>query len=164
MVVVSYMLDYDTSLQNATDIIIKYNSYFIRKYDKSSLLNAWGVFLQDMTVSLENVTAIPKCNGFITKYGVYYKIRLSFSCTWCWIVNFCLWVIVGLVLHLLKSRDDWIDRITFLEKTTSFIFHLYFPVFRFYKSLSRSEAATLMWLLFEDSKVSSVYQSKLLVR
>ena len=36
----TFMTPYDTLLQNATDIIIKCDSYFITKCDKSLLQNA----------------------------------------------------------------------------------------------------------------------------
>ena len=52
---VSYLINYDTLLQNATDIITKCDSYFITKYDRSLLQNASGFF--------------------ITKCNVYYKVR-----------------------------------------------------------------------------------------
>ena len=37
MVVVSYLVHYDTLLQNATNVIAKCERYFITKWDKSSL-------------------------------------------------------------------------------------------------------------------------------
>ena len=53
VVAVSYLVHYDTLLQNAASIIAKWDSYFIEKCDKSLLQN-----------------------GFITKFPlkVYYKI------------------------------------------------------------------------------------------
>ena len=59
-VAVSYLILYDSLLQNATDIIAKCDSYFIAKCDRSLLQNA---------------TVITKCDDFITKYDRYYKIR-----------------------------------------------------------------------------------------
>ena len=58
---VSYLIRYDSLLQNATDIITKSDSYFIIKCDRSLLKNASGFLLQ-------NATDITKCD-------VYYKLR-----------------------------------------------------------------------------------------
>ena len=60
-VTVSYIIDYDNLLQNATGIITKFNSYFIIKCDKSLLQNVSGFLLQNATV--------------ITKCDVYYILR-----------------------------------------------------------------------------------------
>ena len=57
----SYLIHYDTLLQNVTDIITKSDSYFITKCDKSLLQNASGLLLQSATV--------------ITKCDVFYKLR-----------------------------------------------------------------------------------------
>ena len=59
-VTVSYLIRYDSLLQNATDIITKCDSYFIIKCDRSLLQNASGFLLQ-------NATVIIKCGNFITK-------------------------------------------------------------------------------------------------
>ena len=48
------MINYETLLQNATDIITKYGSYFITKYVRFF---------------------ITKCDRFITKCDSYYKLR-----------------------------------------------------------------------------------------
>ena len=71
---VSYLIHYDTLLQNATDIITRCYSYFITKCDKCLLQNAPGVLLQNATVSLQNATAVTKCVSFITKCDNYYKM------------------------------------------------------------------------------------------
>ena len=60
-VAVSYLIHYDSLLQNATDIITKCDSYFITKCGRSLLQNGSGFLLQYRTV--------------ITKYDVYYKLR-----------------------------------------------------------------------------------------
>ena len=62
------MINYDTLLQNATDIITKCDSYFITKCDRSLLQNASGFLLQNATILLQNATVITKCD-------VYYKLR-----------------------------------------------------------------------------------------
>ena len=62
------MINYDTLLLNATDIITKCDSYFLTKCDSSLLQNASVFLLQDATVLLQNATVI-------TKYDVYYKLR-----------------------------------------------------------------------------------------
>ena len=50
------MVHYDTLLQNMTDIIAKYDNYFIIKCNKGLLQNSSGALLQ-------NVTVITKCVG-----------------------------------------------------------------------------------------------------
>ena len=45
MVMILYLVYYDTSLQNETDIITKCDSYFITKCDKSLLQSALGFLL-----------------------------------------------------------------------------------------------------------------------
>ena len=52
------MINYDTLLQNATDIITKCDSYFITKCDRSLLKNVSGFLLQNATVLLQNATVI----------------------------------------------------------------------------------------------------------
>ena len=54
-------------LQNATDIITKWDSYFIAKCDRSLLQNTSGFLLQNETILLQNATVI-------TKWDVYYKL------------------------------------------------------------------------------------------
>ena len=49
-VTVSYSIRYDSLLQNATDVIIKCDSYFITKCDRSLLQNALGFLLLNATV------------------------------------------------------------------------------------------------------------------
>ena len=69
-VTVSYLIHYDTLLQNATDVITKCNSYFIKKCDRSLLQNVLGFLLP-------NATVITNCDDFTTKCYCYYKIRNS---------------------------------------------------------------------------------------
>ena len=73
-VTVSYLIRYDSLLQNATDIIAKCDSYFIIKCERSLLENASGFLLQNTTVLLENVTVFTNCDDFITKCDSYYKL------------------------------------------------------------------------------------------
>ena len=61
VVAVSYLVYYDTLLQNATDIITKCNNYFITKCDKYLLQNSSASFLQNATVLLQIATFITKC-------------------------------------------------------------------------------------------------------
>ena len=68
-VTVSYLIHYDSLLQNATDIITKCDSYFITKCDRNLLQNVSGFLLQ-------NATVITNCDNFITKCDRYYKLRL----------------------------------------------------------------------------------------
>ena len=64
-------------IQNATDVITRCDSNFTTKCDKSILQNASGFFLvQNATVLLQNVTVTTKCDDFVTKSDVYFKIRL----------------------------------------------------------------------------------------
>ena len=70
-VTVSYLIRYDSLLQNATDVITKCDSYFITKCDRSLLQNA--------TVLLQNATVIAKCDDFLTKCDSYYKMRHLFQ-------------------------------------------------------------------------------------
>ena len=65
---IPYLINYDSLLQNATDIITKCDSYFITKCDRSLLQNASGFLLR-------NATVITNCDDFVTKYGAYYKLR-----------------------------------------------------------------------------------------
>ena len=74
-VTVSDLICYDNVLQNATDVITKYNSYFITKCGRSLLQNVSGFLLKNATVLLQNATVIRKCDDFITKCDSYYKMR-----------------------------------------------------------------------------------------
>ena len=47
---VSYLIHYDSLLQNAEDISTKCDSYFITKCDRSLLQHASGFLLQNVTV------------------------------------------------------------------------------------------------------------------
>ena len=77
IVMVSYLIHYDSLLQNATDIITKCGSYFTTKCDRSLLQNAPGslFLLLSSTVLLENTTVITNCDNFFTKCDSYYMIR-----------------------------------------------------------------------------------------
>ena len=68
------MTHYDSLLQNTTDIITKYDNYFITKCDETLLKIAPGFLLRNATVLLQNATVITKCDDFITKRDVYYKL------------------------------------------------------------------------------------------
>ena len=74
-VTVSYLICYNSLLQNATDVITKCDSYFITKCDRSLLENASGFLLQNATVLLQNATVITNCDNFVKKCDVYYKLR-----------------------------------------------------------------------------------------
>ena len=63
-VTVSYLIHYDSLLQNATDIITKCDSYFITKCDRSLLQKASGFLLQNATILLKNSTVIKKCDNY----------------------------------------------------------------------------------------------------
>ena len=51
-VTVSDLIRYDSLLQNATDVITKWDNYFTTKYDRSLLQNASGFLLQNATAFL----------------------------------------------------------------------------------------------------------------
>ena len=55
------MINYDTLLQNATDIITKCDSYFITNCDRSLLQKASSFLLQNETILLQNATFITNC-------------------------------------------------------------------------------------------------------
>ena len=67
-VTVSYLIHYDSLLQNATVFITECGRYFITKCDKSLLQNVSGFVLQNVIILLQNATVITKCD-------VYYKLR-----------------------------------------------------------------------------------------
>ena len=66
MVAVSYLVHYDTLLQNSIDIIAKCDSYFITKCDKSLLQNELCFLLQNVTVLLKSRQLLRNAS-FITK-------------------------------------------------------------------------------------------------
>ena len=74
-VTVPYLIRYDSLLQNATDIIAKYDSCFIKKCDRSLLQNASGFLLRNATDLLQNATGNTNSDNFITKCDSYYKMR-----------------------------------------------------------------------------------------
>ena len=57
----SYLIYYDSLLQNATELYYKMRQVFL---------------LQNATTLLQNATVITNCDDFITKWDSYYKIRL----------------------------------------------------------------------------------------
>ena len=75
MVAVSYLVYYNTLLQNAADIITKSDSYFITKCDKSLLRNTSCPLLQNMMVLLQNATILLQNETVIAKSDFYYKMR-----------------------------------------------------------------------------------------
>ena len=60
----SYLVYYVTLLQNGTDFIMKCNTHFITKCDKS--------LLQNSSILLQNMTFITKCAGAATSKTVFY--------------------------------------------------------------------------------------------
>ena len=77
-VTVSYLIRYDSLLQNTTDLITKCGNYFITKYDRNLLQNALGFLLQSATVLLQNATVIAKCDVYykLWQYNCLSEIRL----------------------------------------------------------------------------------------
>ena len=74
-VVVSYLILYDSLLQNATNITTKCDSKFITKCERRLLQNASGLLLQNATILLKNAIVITNCDNFFTKSDNYYKMR-----------------------------------------------------------------------------------------
>ena len=70
-VTVSYLIRYDSLLQNATDVTTKCDNYFITKCDRTLLENASGFLLQNAAVLLQNATVITKCDDFSYKLRQY---------------------------------------------------------------------------------------------
>ena len=68
------MIHYDSLLQNAADIITKYNSWFVTNCDGSLLQSVSGFYykmgqlLQNAMILLQNASVISKCD-------VDYKLR-----------------------------------------------------------------------------------------
>ena len=77
MVAVSYLVHYDTLLQNGIDIITKCDSYFITKCDKSLLQNASAYLLQNATILLQNATIYYKMRQLLQNASVqsFYKFQ-----------------------------------------------------------------------------------------
>ena len=63
VIVVSYLVYYNTFLQNVTDTVIKCNNGCKIKCDKRLLQNESAFSLQNGTVLLQNKTFITKCIG-----------------------------------------------------------------------------------------------------
>ena len=59
----------------ATGVIIKCDSYFITKQDRSALQDASGFLLQNVTVLLQNATILLHNATVTTKCDVYHKLR-----------------------------------------------------------------------------------------
>ena len=74
-VTVSYLICYNSLLQNAADVISNCGSYFVTKCDRSLLQNVSVFLLQNAAVLLQNATVITNCDNFITKCDSYYKMR-----------------------------------------------------------------------------------------
>ena len=66
-VIVSYLIRYDSLLQNATAILLQNATEVYYKMRQ--------VFYYKMPVLLQNATVIIKCDDLITKCDSYYKIR-----------------------------------------------------------------------------------------
>ena len=71
----SYLVHYDTLLQNAADIITKCEISFITKCDNSLSQNASDFLLHNAIVLLQIATVMIKCVHFITKCDTYYKLQ-----------------------------------------------------------------------------------------
>ena len=75
-VTVSYLIRYNSLLQNMTDVITKCDSCFITKCDRNLLPSASGFLLKNTAVLLQNGTIWLQNATVITKCDVYYKLRL----------------------------------------------------------------------------------------
>ena len=80
-VTVSYLMHYDSLLQNATDIITKCDSYFITKCNRSLLQNA-SVFLWQfyykMRQLLQNMSFITNCGSILIYYLFKFTCKIGF--------------------------------------------------------------------------------------
>ena len=68
-VTVSHLIRYDSFLQNATDVIIKCDNYFITKCDRNLLQNASGFFIT------KRDSFITKCDSYYTESYKSFKIK-----------------------------------------------------------------------------------------
>ena len=79
-VAVSYLVRYGSFdyllSENAAGIIIKCDSYFITKCNRSLLQNASGLFIRKCDSCFTKGVAFTNCNNFITKFGSYYKLQV----------------------------------------------------------------------------------------
>ena len=69
------MIHYDSLLQNETDVITKYDSYFVSKCDKALLQIASRFLLQNATVLLQNARILLQNATVITECDVYHKLQ-----------------------------------------------------------------------------------------
>ena len=74
-VVVSDSIRYEILLQNAIDVITKWDSYFITKGDRSLLENVLEFLFQNSTTLIQNATILLQNAKVITKCNAYYKLR-----------------------------------------------------------------------------------------
>ena len=79
---VSYLLHYDTLLQNVRDVITKCGRYFITKCDKGLLQNGSSVILQNATVLLQNATFITKSVGTDIQVFLLIHIYVNSALNW----------------------------------------------------------------------------------
>ena len=68
MVAVSYIVHYDTLLQNATDVITKCDSYFI--LNPKEVYYKMRQFYYKMRHLLQNASFITKCFGSLNKQNI----------------------------------------------------------------------------------------------
>ena len=78
---VSYLIHYESLLQNATDAITKCDSYFITKCDRfyfyklRQFYYKMRQFYYKMRQLLQNAMILLQNATIITKYDIYYKLR-----------------------------------------------------------------------------------------
>ena len=77
MILISYLVYYNTLIHNATDIITKCDSCFIAKFNTSLLKNALNFILKSTTVLLQNETVITKCVNFIMRQLLQYASLIT---------------------------------------------------------------------------------------
>ena len=77
MVMVLYLVHYETALHNTTDIITKCDSYFIRKCERT--LSIFFLIIEFRRIFLYMSKCvrffITKCSSFVIKWDSYYKMR-----------------------------------------------------------------------------------------
>ena len=114
MATVLYLVHHETLLQNATDIIIKCDSYFITNYEfyhkmRQSFLLQNATFFYKIRKLLQNASILFQNAAVITKCDVYYKMcqyTLFFTLNKSLMFFSCFCLRVKGVFCLLKAFDN----------------------------------------------------------
>ena len=90
-ITVSYLIRYDSLLQNATDVIRKCNSYFITKWTRSLLQNMTGFLLQNMIALLQNATILLQNVSYYKKQRLFQFATVHCDCVVCVCLYLCIY-------------------------------------------------------------------------